>query len=381
MFKLLKDCDVYAPHHLGRQDILVCGERIVHMAATIDAPHGIGSLEICDCAGLLVVPGLLDQHVHLIGGGGEGGPATRTPEVQLSEITTAGVTTVVGCLGTDGTTRHVATLLAKARALELEGLTTYIYTGAYQVPTPTITGNVRDDIIFIDKIIGVGEIAISDHRSAAPSPADVLKLAAMARVGGMLAKKPGLCHLHVGSGKQGLNPLFAMLEMSEIPIHHFIPTHCDRTPELVNDAIRFAKMGGRVDLTAGSRTAETCIYMLEMGTPLENITFSSDGNGSLPRFNRDGVLVGLAVASLQTTLGAVRKLVLVHGWPLEDALRPVTTNVAHTLELVGRKGTVAIGADADLVVLDRDLQVCSVFARGQKMVWEGQVLVKGTFEQ
>jgi len=381
VFILLKNCNVYSPIHLGLRDILLCGEKIVHIADSIDDLVGVGPLEVLDLKGQTTVPGFIDQHVHLIGGGGEGGPATRTPEVQLSDATTAGVTTVVGCLGTDGTTRHMTALLAKARALEIEGITTFIYTGSYEIPTPTITDNVRNDLILIDKVIGVGELAISDHRSAQPTTVDVLKLAAEARVGGMLAGKPGLCHLHVGGGKRGLAPLFEMLEMSEIPITQFTPTHCDRTPELLEDAIKFAKMGGKVDLTAGSRTAKTLIYMLGCGAPLEKITFSSDGNGSMPRFNDQGVLIGLGVGSLKATYEVVRRLVTEHEWSLDKALLPITTNVASTLLLTGKKGSIAIGADADLVVLDESLNVSTVLARGRLMVTNGEVVVKGTFEK
>ncbi len=61
----------------------------------------------------------------LLGGGGEGGFQNRTPEVKLSQLTSAGVTTVVGCLGTDGVGRDMTALISKARGLEAEGITTY----------------------------------------------------------------------------------------------------------------------------------------------------------------------------------------------------------------------------------------------------------------
>jgi beta-aspartyl-dipeptidase (metallo-type) len=380
MFTLLKNASIFAPEPLGLMDLLLWGEKIVHMSPYIPVPEGIGPVSVVDIAEKLVIPGLIDQHVHLIGGGGEGGPATRTPEVQLSQITTAGVTTVAGCLGTDGTTRSMQALLAKARALEIEGLTTFIYTGAYEIPTRTITDNVRNDLILIDKVIGVGELAISDHRSAQPGTMDVLKLAAEARVGGMLGGKPGLCHLHVGAGPRGLAPLFEMLEISEIPIAQFTPTHCDRSPELVEQAIRFCKMGGKADLTAGKKTAQTITYMLTRGAPLENITFSSDGNGSLPRFDANGNFIGLGVGSLKTNFEVIRALVQDCGMSLTDAIRPVTTNVASTLLLKDRKGCINPGADADLVVLTPELDIFGVYARGRQMVWNGEAVVKGTFE-
>lgn len=381
MFKLIKNAHVYAPEDRGIMDILVCCDRIVWMGEKVTPPIGVGEVEVFDAEGARTIPGLIDQHVHMIGGGGEGGPATRTPEVQLSQITAAGVTTLVGCLGTDGTTRSMPALLAKAKALEIEGVTTYVYTGAYQIPTPTITGSVRDDVLLIDKIIGVGELAISDHRSAQPTERDVLKLAAEARVGGMLGGKPGLCHLHVGPGARGLEPLFEMLRQTEIPISQFTPTHCDRSPALVEQSIQFCKMGGKVDLTAGERTANTIAYMVEQGAPLENITISSDGNGSMPRFDPNGNFVGLGVGSLLTLLPVVRDLVSHHGFDLARALLPLTANVASSLRIAERKGHLAAGADADIVVLGPDFTAQGVFARGRCMVWQGEVKVKGTFEQ
>ena len=72
------------------------------------------------------MPGFIDGHVHMTGGGGEGGYATRTPELSLSDAIRGGVTTIVGCLGTDGVTRSLAALLAKARALDEEGISTFI---------------------------------------------------------------------------------------------------------------------------------------------------------------------------------------------------------------------------------------------------------------
>ena len=161
----------------------------------------------------------------------------------LGEIVRGGVTTVIGCLGTDGTTRSLASLLAKARALEEEGITAYIYTGAYEVPPPTITGRVRDDLILIDKVLGCGEVAIGDHRSSQPSKEDIRKLAAESRVGGLLGGKAGVLHLHVGNGRGALQMLLEIAEETEIPISQFTPTHLNRSTAVLDDGIRFAGHG------------------------------------------------------------------------------------------------------------------------------------------
>src|SRR5690554_180799 len=153
MIKILKNASIYSPDYLGEKDLLIIKDSILKIAENILIPDSfISEVEIIDCTEKIIVPGFIDSHVHIIGGGGEGGFRTRTPEIQLSELITAGITTVVGCLGTDGTTRHMTTLLAKARALEEEGISAYIYTGSYQFPIQTLTGNCRDDLILIDKV-------------------------------------------------------------------------------------------------------------------------------------------------------------------------------------------------------------------------------------
>ncbi len=381
MIKIIKNANVYSPEPIGKCDILILDERIAHIDSNIPVPRGLGEVEVFDVRGATIIPGFIDQHVHIIGGGGEGGPATRTPEIQLSQITTNGVTTVVGCLGTDGTTRHMYSLLTKARALEIEGITTFIYTGAYEVPTRTITENVRNDLILIDKVIGVGEIAISDHRSAQPDLSDLRKLAAEARVGGMLGGKPGLVHFHVGGGPRGIQPIFEILETTELPIAMFTPTHMNRNPELLEQGARFAKAGGKVDITSGPEAYKGIMRLLnEFNISIDHITISSDGNGSLPKFDADGNLIGLGVGSVRTNLETWRDVMIKGHVPMEEALKILTTNVAQNLNLQGRKGCIARGADADLVELTDDLEVNRVWARGRLMVDAGRAIVKGTFE-
>lgn len=200
----------------GICDVLLANGKIIAVGA--DIPGDI----VPDCAvinlsGRMLCPGFIDQHVHLIGGGGEAGPTTRTPEVSLSRLTEAGITTVVGLLGTDSVSRHPASLLAKTRALNEEGITAWMLTGAYHVPSPTITGSVEKDVALIDRVIGV-KCAVSDHRSAAPSGNQLASMAAESRVGGLLGGKPGVSVFHMGSSKKGLQPLYDILENSDVPI-------------------------------------------------------------------------------------------------------------------------------------------------------------------
>ena len=151
MIKLIKNANVYAPEHIGMRDILICGNKITRMAETIEGYDMLPDVDVYDARGMIVAPGLIDLHVHVTGGGGEQGPSSRVPEIALSELLLNGVTTCVGMLGTDGTSRSLENLLSKCKALNEEGMTCYMLTGAYQYPSPNLTGSVIRDIMLIDE--------------------------------------------------------------------------------------------------------------------------------------------------------------------------------------------------------------------------------------
>lgn len=383
MIKLIKNGKVYAPEYLGVQSVLLVGDKIATIGAINEDDlklHDV-ELEVIDASGMIVLPGLIDPHVHLIGGGGEGGYATRTPEIQLSEIIRAGITTVVGCLGTDGTTRHMTSLLAKARGLEEEGISTYIYSGNYHIPTPTITGCVKDDVILIDKVIGAGEIALADSRSAQPSLHEVAKLAAEARIGGLLSGKAGVTHFHIGPGKQRLTYLHQLLEEYEIPASKLYCTHITRNVELLRDAISLAAKGCYVDMTACENTTEYVEYYKDNNGDLTRLTISSDGNGSLPVFDDRGHMIRLGVASPYTLFEQFQQLVKRGVLDMEQAVSLVSTNTAQALNL-SSKGRISKGYDADLsIISEQAYELSFVLSKGQIMMKDGKVIVKGTFEQ
>ena len=385
MFKLIRNVRAYGPEDLGKVDILLSFERIAKISKRIDLPSAL-DIEEFDGTGLVAIPGLIDGHVHITGGGGEGGPQTRTPEISLSELTTNGITTVVGCLGTDAVSRSMAGLLAKARGLEREGISTYIYSGAYQVPTHTLLNSLRDDLTLIDKVVGAGEIAISDHRSSQPQFSDLAKLAAEARVGGMLGGKAGIVHVHLGEGVRGLGPILEILEETEIPITQFVPTHINRTEKLFDQGLGFLALGGNIDLTAlgeyplgGIGVPAALEEILNKGLDIARVTVSSDGNGSVPEFDEHETLIGICKASVKVLWQDIRQSVLHKGLELSQVLPVVTCNVARTLKLPS-KGRLGVGFHADLVLLNQDLTINKVFAMGQLMVDQGVAVVLGTFE-
>lgn len=390
MLKLIKGASVYAPEALGTQDVLIADSRILKIARDIPAVDAY-EVEVLDGMGKLLFPGFIDSHVHILGGGGEGSYHTRTPEIMLTDITLGGVTTVVGCLGTDGTTRNMASLLAKARGLEEEGISAYIYTGSYQIPVRTLTENIVDDLILIDKVIGCGEIAVSDHRSSQPTKEEFARIVGDTRVGGILSGKAGLVNIHMGDGARMLSYLRYVIEGTEIPPSNMLPTHINRSTRLLKDGIDYAKsLGGYVDLTTSSdpdyleedevKASTGLRLMLEQGVSEHQITFSSDGQGSMPIFDKDGVFLGLGVGKVTSLYREVRDAILTEKIEITQALKPVTSNPADLLKLNG-KGRIAPGKDADLVLVDESsLCIDTVLAKGQIMVQEGTARKKGTFE-
>lgn len=387
---LIKHAEVLAPQPLGKMDIVIAGGRIAAVGTGFNLSGSNLPVTIIDASDFYLTPGFVDSLVHFIGGGGEGGFATRTPEMQLTDATLGGVTTAIGVLGTDATTRTLTNLLAKAHALETEGISTYCHTGSYEIPCRTLTGSIKDDIILIDKFIGVGEIAISDHRSSQPTTDEIRKVAAAARVGGILAGKSGIVSVHMGAGERILQPIYQAVSGTELTLKQFYPTHMNRNRRVFAAGLEFAQKGGVIDFTtstteydlqhgevaAGAALAEA----LTSGLRPMQLTLSSDGNASLPIYNDDGELLGLQVGSVKSLYQAVQDAVKKHDVALSDAICSISAAPAAVLGL-RQKGRIAATLDADAVLINRDdLSINTVIAKGKVLVEQGRAIVKGTFE-
>lgn len=382
MITLIQHASLFAPAPLGRQDILIVNDRIESIASDLSSlipafsSLGPDHFSLIDASDLYMIPGLIDQHVHITGGGGEDSFRSRAPEVTLNDCIESGVTTLVGLLGTDSRTRSVRNVIAKAKALTEEGVTAYCLTGAYEYPSPTLTSSVSDDVAFIKEVIGC-KIAISDHRSSNISAAELARLATQVRLAALESGKVGEVHMHMGNGKKGLQDVFTILEETEIPITHFRPTHVQKA---LSDAIRFANMGGYIDFTTGS-PSDTARVLSETAdkVPFDRITMSSDSNGSMPRWNEKKELIGMDVARMTTLFDTCRALVYEQHWPIEKAIAPVTETVAKALNLYPCKGFLSAGADADILLLRKDLTFHSVMAKGRLLMENSRVITHGYY--
>ena len=394
MVTLIRNAKVYQPEYAGVKDILVLNGKIAAVGEKLKADFG-GSVEAeeLDAEGMAAVPGFIDSHEHIMGGGGEGGFATRTPEANLKDLVLNGITTVVGCIGTDSVARDMTALLAKAHALEAEGITAYAYTGSYRVPIQTLTDSLMKDIMMLDKVIGVGEVAVSDHRSSQPTFEEFARIAADARVAGMLSGKAGIVNVHLGDSARKMDLIERVIHETEIPASQFLPTHVNRNAALFDNCLELAKEGLTIDFTGNEdidyweticdevRVCKGIRRLLDLGISSDRFTISSDGQGSMSVFNAAGEYQGIGIGKASCLLKEVRECVQKEGIPLEIAVKGITSNVASVLKL-GAKGQLKAGFDADICLLAEDsLELKTVMAKGQFVVRDGVQQVFGTFER
>ena len=381
MFILIKNSSIYSPKFIGEKDILICNDKIVEIGDNLN--YTFKNLITIDGKGKKCVPGFMDTHMHIIGGGGEAGCITRVPEIPLSTFITSGLTTVTGLLGTDSITRNIETLVAKTKSLNESGMNAYCLTGSYTFPSPTLTGDLQKDIVYINEIVGV-KLAMSDHRSSAITFDELERLALNTRVAGMVAGKKTFVEVHIGTAKSYIEMILKVVEKGQTPASAFKPTHISRSKDLFKQGIQFNKMGGYIDITSCLASHlpmdESFAMLKEEKALLDRVTLSSDGNGSWNRVDSDGKIIEIGKSSCNEVHNGIKFLVENKILSLEEALPFATSNTAGGLGIENERGSIKENYYADLLLLDDKLEIDTVIANGNIMMQNREVLVKGYYE-
>ena len=392
MFKLIRGAEVYAPERLGVRDILIAGRKIAQVGKDLDPPGGY-DYQIIDAYGKIAYPGFVDIHIHSTGADDGQGPVGRTFDIDWRDIVESGITTTVGVQGGSIWVRSLEKLYIKTLELEMMGITSYMLTGCFKIPPPTLTGSIRKDLYLIEKVKGI-KTAISDPTTAHHTWRDLVAVASEVRIGAGMAKKGAITHVHVGRNPTRMDVMLEMVERTGMNPQQIVPTHVNRfNPDVIEQGIDYVKRGGVVDLSSLMRKEEGTLTgckveyavkrMLHAGCDIENITISSDGNVPMPIRDEDGRQVGMYIAPLDFNRREIRDIVNNKVAPFSEALKMVTTNPARILGIGDTKGEIKEGYDADIVIADsvENHGIEKVYAKGRLQVEDGRSLFQGHYQQ
>jgi beta-aspartyl-dipeptidase (metallo-type) len=250
------------------------------------------------------------------------------------------------------------------------------------VPPGFLTHSTGHDIVLINEVIVIGEIAVNDHRSTQPTAHELARLASEARIAGMVKGVSGTMNVHIGDGKQGLDLLHEVIETTDIPIGQFLPTHINRSERIFEAGLAWAKQGGRIDFTTCTTESfvdegeipagQAVARALAAGIPPEQITMSSDPGASLPAFNDAGRLVRIDTGKPSSLMQAVRDAVE-HCVAFDQAISSITRHVADAYGVL--VGQVATGERADLFLIDGALQIDAILANGHAIMIQKKWLI------
>ncbi|MBC7386909.1 MAG: beta-aspartyl-peptidase [Cryobacterium sp.] len=374
---LIEGAEIFSPAPLGVQSVLLVNGKVMAIREKIERDFVLliaegMEVEPCfiDARGHRLIPGVVDAHEHLTGGSGEDGFATQTPAITLEELIRGGITTVVGCIGVDTYTQNLPHLLGRVKALREEGISAWMYTGGYDVPPQTLTGDVRTDLILVSEVIGAGETAIADRRSTQPSTGELARIVAAARTGGLLTQKAGITHFHVGDEPRGISQLNELLDHFDVCADCLYPTHVERKPALLKESAKITHRGVVVDMDVCEQDLEGDLSkFVEEDGLLTHLTFSSDASIISPRTLYDQVRGCILNQSLKKKTHSI-----------ETLLSLITLNPARVLKMP-TKGWIAVGADADVLVVDSKFEIRDVIASGRLVMAGGVVKVTPRYDR
>jgi N-acetylglucosamine-6-phosphate deacetylase len=340
-------------------------------------------------SGTTVVPGFVDVHIH--GAGGH----------DVMEATPAALDCITSTVARHGTTSILATTVTASvdeTCKSLQGIAQYIRSHEQQENTglaaeilgihlegPFISkarrgvhppdSIARPSIEILDKFRAASDGLIR-ILTVAPEIPGALELITAAVNNGIVAA--------IGHTDADYDQTRAAIQAGARHAVHFynamrpfshrdpgvigaILTEPDVTAEIIADGIHVA--GPAIQVLLGTKGFDTIL----LASDATAATGMPDGNFRLGNFEvtvKDGVCRNSEgkLAGSTLTLDRALRYIVALGVPLIDALRMATILPARRLGLAGKKGIIAIGADADLVVLTPELRVAGVMTRGAGLV-------------
>lgn len=385
MLTIIKGGYLFSPDDSGPKDLLIANGKIERIDREISIPEGVfPQVEVVKAPGKFIFPGFIDPHVHIIGGGGSGGPRSRVKEVFSRDIVMSGITTLVGTVGTDTISKLLPTLLVKVKALNLSGLNAFMYAGSVLFPPVTLTGSVEKDISYIAEIIGV-KTGLGEPVYPRPDLLALENLLTESRRAAALSGKCGVVHVHLSAtAAEWIGVIESILQQRGLSRQQVVFTHVNHSPALLERAFAYARRGGWIDLTSCIRPPErpqavkpssALKRYLDAGGPLEQVTFSSDGNAS--RVLADGKIDYTRIGTL---IEEFRDCVQKEGIPIPQALAVVTRNAARLLGMANERGSLQEGFWADLALFTKDLELTDLMAGGRWLLRDGVMAQLDPFE-
>jgi N-acetylglucosamine-6-phosphate deacetylase len=364
--------------------VVIQGSKIsaIGQKGKVEVPRGAREVA---ARGKIVVPGFVDVHIHGAGGRDVMEATPEALEVIAATVARHGTTSLVATTVTASemeTCRCVADIarfilaagLSPARELaaEIVGIHfegPFISQARRGVhPSEWITApSVELLSRFLKEARGTGQIL-----TLAPELPGSLELIAAAREAGLVVSIGHTDASHeqaqaaIAAGARHAAHVFnAMRPFShrETGVVGAVLTSPDVSAELIADGVHVdaAAMHMLLDLKTPERVILVSDGTAATGMPDGKYrlgTFEVTVSGGVCR-NAEGKLAG----STLTLDRALRNIVAL-GVPLASALRMVTANPARQIGLGSRKGVLAVGADADLVFLDDNLEIAGVMTRG-----------------
>ena len=335
--------------------------------------------------GMTVVPGFVDVHIHGAGGHDVMEGDARALDRITSTVARHGTTSIVAttvtapvedtCHSLQGIAQYIRAhenaesdgLAAEILGIHLEG--PFISKARRGVHPPDALA--KPSVATLGKFIEAadGLVKIVTLAPELPGALDLIAAAVASKIVAAIGHTDAdydqaRAAIHAGA-RHAVQMYNAMrpFEHRDPGVVGAILTDPEVTAEVIADLVHVA--GPAIQVLIGAKGFDT-VLLVSDGIAA---TGMPDGKYRLGNFEvsvKDGVArnsEGKLAGSTLTMDRALRNIVGI-GVPLQDAVRMATVLPARRLGLAGKKGIIAVGADADLVALTPDLRVAGVMTRG-----------------